>query len=186
MGDLNVAFFVFEDRMTEDNIFYIVSDEYISYLSKIENHVMKNKPEERTYHRKYVGILTEINGFRYFVPMSSPKDKDYENGKIKKNNLTTIYMRSKDKLYGTLRFNCMIPVPPSELTEYKINDEGDFSYKMLMLAEYSFCKDNREKIEKTAKNLYGKKCNSTEQEFPIGKIVIDFKKVEEACNDYNK
>ena len=147
---------------------------------------MKNKPDERTYHRKYVGILTEINGFKYFVPMSSPKAKDYENGKIRKNNLTTIYMRSKEKLYGTLRFNSMIPVPSSELTDYKINDEGDFNYKMLMLAEYNFCKDNREKIEKTAKNLYEKKCNATEAEFPVGKIVIDFKKVEEACNSFKK
>ena len=70
--------------MTEDNIFYIVSDEYVEYLLKIESHVMQNKPQERTYHRKYVGVLTEINGFKYFVPMSSPKDKDYANGKIKK------------------------------------------------------------------------------------------------------
>ena len=137
--------------MTEDNIFYIVSDEYVDYLLKIESHVMQNKPQERTYHRKYVGILTEINGFKYFVPMSSPKDKDYENGKIKKNNLTTIYLRSKEKLYGTLRFNSMIPVPESELSLYKINDEGDFSYKLLMLAEYNFCKENRDKIEKRQK-----------------------------------
>ena len=172
--------------MAEDNIFYIVSDDYIAYLSTIESHVMKNKPDERTYHRKYVGILTEINGFKYFAPMSSPKDKDYENGKIRKNNLTTIYMRSKDKLYGTLRFNCMIPVPASELSEYKINDEGDFSYKMLMLAEYNFCKDNREKIEKTAKNLYEKKKNLSEMDFPVAKIVIDFKRVEIACNDFKK
>ena len=70
--------------MTEDNIFYTVSDEYVDYLLKIESHVMQNKPQERTYHRKYVGILTEINGFKYFVPMSSPKDKDYENGKSKR------------------------------------------------------------------------------------------------------
>ncbi len=83
--------------------------------------------------------------------MSSPKDKDYENGKIKKNNLTTIYLRSKEKLYGTLRFNSMIPVPESELSLYKINDEGDFSYKLLMLAEYNFCKENRDKIEKRQK-----------------------------------
>ena len=67
--------------------------DYVEYLLKIDSHVMQNKPQERTYHRKYVGILTEINGFKYFVPMSSPKDKDYENGKIKKNNLTTIYLR---------------------------------------------------------------------------------------------
>ncbi len=49
-------------------------------------------------------------------------------------------MRSKEKLYGTLRFNCMIPVPGSELSEYKINDKGDFNYKTLMLAEYNFFK----------------------------------------------
>ena len=67
--------------------------------------------------------------------MSSPKEKDYKNGKIKKNNLTTIYMKNKEKLYGTLRFNSMIPVPESELTAYKINDEGDFSYKMLRMSQ---------------------------------------------------
>jgi len=139
--------------MAENSVFYIVSDEYIAYLLKIERHVMQNKPEERTYHRKYVGILT-------------------------------CYMKNKDKLYGTLRFNSMIPVPESELSEYKINDEGDFSYKMLMLAEYNFCKDNFEKIEKTAKNLYEKKCHSSDADFPIGKIVIDFKKVEKACIEY--
>ena len=61
--------------MTEDNIFYIVSDNYVEYLLKIDSHVMQNKPQERTYHRKYVGILTEINGFKYFVPMSSPKTR---------------------------------------------------------------------------------------------------------------
>ena len=171
--------------MVEDNVFYIVSDDYIEYLLKIESHVMQNKPQERTYHRKYVGILTEINGFKYFVPMSSPKDKDYVNGKIKKNNLTTIYLRNKEKLYGTLRFNSMIPVPESELSLYKINDEGDLSYKLLMLAEYNFCKTNREKIDKTAKNLYEKKCKLTEDDFPVGKIVIDFKKVEEACIKYH-
>ena len=80
----------------------------------------------------------------------------------------------------------MIPVPSSELIDYKINDEGDCSYKMLMLAEYNFCKANREKIEKTAMNLYEKKCNTTEAEFPVGKIVIDFTKVEEACNSFKK
>lgn len=55
-----------------------------------------------------------------------------------------------------------------------------------MLAEYSFCKENRDKIEKTAKNLYEKKCSSSEEEFPVGRIVIDFKKVEEVCRNYKK
>ena len=172
--------------MQKDNIFYTVSDKYIEYLSKFDNHVMSNKPQERTYHRKYVGILTVLNGYHYFVPMSSPKEKDYENGKIKKDNITTVYMKNKTKLYGTLRFNCMIPVPESELTDYSINDEGDFKYKMLMLAEYNFCKDNREKIEKTARNLYGKKQNENECDNPVLKIVVDFAKVEKVCDEYSK
>ncbi len=31
--------------MFDNNIFFTVSDEYISYLLKVENHVMQNKPE---------------------------------------------------------------------------------------------------------------------------------------------
>lgn len=34
---------------------------------------------------------------------------------------------------------------------------------MLMLAEYNFCKDNKNKIEKTAKNLYEKKLSMWER-----------------------
>lgn len=37
-----------------------------------------------------------------------------------------------------------------------------------------------------ARNLYEKKRSSSEEEFPVGKIVIDFKKVEEACRNYKK
>ena len=55
-----------------------------------------------------------------------------------------------------------------------------------MLAEYNFCKDNREKIEKTAKNLYEKKCNLEETDFPVAKVVIDFKKVEKFCASFRK
>ena len=46
--------------MLEDNIFYIVSDDYIEYLLKIETHVMRNKPKERTYHRKYVAVACRM------------------------------------------------------------------------------------------------------------------------------
>lgn len=166
-------------------MFYIVSDEYIDYLLKFDSHVLKNKKEERTYHRKYVGILTKVNGFDYFVPMSSPKEKDFQNGRIRKDSLTTIYMKHKEKLYGTLRFNCMIPVPQSQLTCYSINDEGDFSYKMLMLAEYNFCKTNNDKIHKTAQNLYKKKkSNQTENSLSMLKVTVDFSVLENACTKF--
>lgn len=90
-------------------MFYTISDRYIDYLSRENPHVMSNKPESRTYHRKYIGLITEFQGHTYFVPMSSPKDADYlANGEIKKDSLIKIYMRSDKVLYGTIRFNYMI------------------------------------------------------------------------------
>ncbi|MCR5081733.1 MAG: type III toxin-antitoxin system ToxN/AbiQ family toxin [Treponema sp.] len=105
--------------------FVIITDEYINYLRKTETNVMSNKAETRIYHRKYLGIIEELNGFKYFIPLSSPKPKDYaKNGKPKFDTLITVYMKDFNRLYGTLRFNNMIPVPESEIVAYDLNEEG--------------------------------------------------------------
>ena len=65
---------------------------------------MSNKEDTRTYHRKYLGILTELNGFRYFIPLSSPKQKDYnKQGKIKNDSEITIYIRNKERIENTAK-----------------------------------------------------------------------------------
>ena len=169
----------------ESNKLFLISDEYIEFLSKGNSHVMSNKPTERTYHRKYIGLLTKLGGFTYFVPMSSPKNKDFVPGtqNVRKDSLTTIYMKNKKNYFGSIRFNLMIPVPESEVTLYNINDEGDFKYKMLVLNELYFIRGAHEKIEKTAKNLYEKKLKqlkgSDENSNPLMTAVLDFKQLEE-------
>lgn len=40
-----IVVFLWSNYWDKDSIFFIVSDDYIDYLLKIENHVMKNKPE---------------------------------------------------------------------------------------------------------------------------------------------
>mgnify|MGYP003338948517 FL=1 len=73
--------------------FSIISDEYIDYLHKLEPKVMLNKEKiERTYHRKYLGLIQKINGHKYFIPLSSPKPKDYDvkTGNIHSDNLLTL------------------------------------------------------------------------------------------------
>ncbi len=64
--------------------FVAISDEYIKYLQNSEPHVMSNKIDERTYHRKYIGIIEELNGFKYFVPLSSPKKRTMKMEKLGK------------------------------------------------------------------------------------------------------
>ena len=166
-----------------------ITDEYIKHLQKAEPHVMSNKVNERTYHRKYVGIIQELNGFKYFVPLSSPKNKDYINGKIRKDSLTTIYIKDSKTLFGTLRFNNMIPVPESEIINFDLNDEGDLRYKLIVFNELYFIRQNRGKIEKTAYNLYkAKKNQANEPSFKqsILNVTLDFSKLEELCKKYKK
>lgn len=144
---------------------YSVSDKYIAYLRKYNPNVYSNKEDERTHTRKYVGVLLEMNEYHYFVPMSSPKETDYQvagNTKvIKKSIVPIIRMIEKNngikELKGTLRISHMIPVPGTELTKYDIENEKDEDYKALVNAEAIFIRKNAEKIKKNAELLYRQK-----------------------------
>lgn len=56
---------------------YSVTDAYIAYLRKRNPNVYSNKVDSRTHTRKYVGVVIEMAGYKYYIPMSSPKDTDY-------------------------------------------------------------------------------------------------------------
>ncbi len=170
--------------------FVAITDEYISYLQKSEPRVMSNKQNDRTYHRKYIGIIEKLGGFNYFIPLSSPKPRDYNsNGTIKKDSLTTIYIKDNKNLFAKLRFNNMIPVPESEIINFNLNDEGDLRYKLIVYNELYFLRQNGAKIEKTAKNLYNAKKNQTNEpdyKQAVLNVTVDFTKLEERCLAYKK
>lgn len=58
---IQAAFFYGEKKWKEHR-FVAITDEYVQYLQKAEPHVMSNKIDERTYHRKYVGIVEKLIG----------------------------------------------------------------------------------------------------------------------------
>lgn len=150
---------------------------------------MSNKAGIRTYHRKYIGILADLGGFKYFVPLSSPKDADYDSyGNIRHDSLIRMYMRSKKVLYGTIRFNYMIPVPTEELKEFTVNNEGDLRYKILMQNELQYIRANRQKIEQSAVRLYKMRKSYNKAKFGENKMmemVLDFAQLETACIAWN-
>ena len=57
---------------------YSVSDKYIEYLRKEEPNVYSNKMNARTHTRKYIGVVIQMNQYNYYIPMSSPKESDYQ------------------------------------------------------------------------------------------------------------
>ena len=57
---------------------YSVSDEYVEWLRKDYPNVYSNKIDSSTHTRKYLGVVLQIEQYKYYIPMSSPKESDYQ------------------------------------------------------------------------------------------------------------
>ena len=173
---------------------YSISDEYVEWLRKDYPNVYSNKIDSRTHTRKYLGVVLQIGQYKYYVPMSSPKDSDYqiagENKVIKKSIVPIIRIVVKNsngvkELKGTLRISHMIPVPASELQLYDMDNETDTTYKDLVQNEIIFIRKNREKIIDNATLLYKqKKANDTTAGYV--KSALDYQALEHLCDMYLK
>ncbi|MBR3732280.1 MAG: type III toxin-antitoxin system ToxN/AbiQ family toxin [Spirochaetales bacterium] len=51
--------------------FYEIDCDYINFLSAFAEHLFLNAKNTQKYSRKYVGIIFEINEFKYFASLSS-------------------------------------------------------------------------------------------------------------------
>ena len=178
---------------------YSISDKYIGFLRNDKRlyNVYDNKENERKHTRKYIGFVFEINEFKYFVPLSSPKDTDYiktGNKRYIRRNVPTIWriIDKKGLLIGTIRFCGMVPVPDSELELYNLHSEKDSAYKDLIINQMGFITKNQGAIIKNAKFLYQQKCN---EEVLLSKGIqspsylagaVDYKYAEQKCLEYNR
>ena len=172
---------------------YSVSDKYISYLRETHPNVYSNKIDNRTHTRKYIGVVITIGEFKYYIPMSSPKDSDYqiagEIKVIKKSIIPIIRIvvknsSGKKELKGTLRISHMIPVPESELELYDLENETDEAYKDLVQNEIIFIRKNQDKIMNNAMVLYKQKAENDASAGYV-KSALPYKEIEELCRAYN-
>ena len=170
-----------------------VSDRYIDYLRGHIAGVYSNKEGTRTHTRKYLGVVYTLNDYNYYIPLSSPKETDYEkkDGKkiIRKSRIPIMRIVVKndsgeDELKGTLRLSHMIPVPSSELELYDVDAELDSNYKDLVMKEIIFIRKNKDKIKKNAALLYKQKCENYNTGYI--KTVLDFKILEQKLEDFIK
>lgn len=171
-----------------------VSDKYIEYLQQIIPNVYSNKVESRVHTRKYIGIVLKIENYNYYVPMSSPKESDYQiagEGKVIKKSIIPIVRivvrnsKGIKELKGTLRISHMIPVPETELELYDVDSETDEIYKDLIKNEIIFIRKNRERILKNAQIMYRQK-NENDLTAGYVKSALDYKALEELCDKYVK
>lgn len=145
---------------------YKIKEEYVQYLKSFDNKVANNKKEKRPY----VGIVLEINEFKYFAPLTSPKDKH----KKMKNQLDFIKLDNGN--LGAINLNNMIPVSNAALIKYDINKEPSILYRELLKDQLRFINSNSKDIQDKAYKLYIK---VTEYNSFIKERCVNFKLLEE-------
>ncbi len=171
---------------------YSVSDEYISYLRKHFSNVYSNKENHRNHTRKYIGVVIEVNGFNYYIPLSSPKETDYQvagERKVIKKSIVPIYRiivknsNGEKELKGTLRISHMLPVPESELELYDLGNEKDRAYRDLVNDEIIFIRKHSDKIRANANVLYQQKLHNDDTAKYV-KAALEFRELEKLCQQY--
>lgn len=183
--------------MSEVSLHYI-SDEYIDYLSRIDNKVKNNKNETRPY----LVLRVAINDCEYYVPFSSPKFS--EDGKFKKPNIyKKLYKilkrdnQNKTEYLGSLLFANMITAPISEVIYIDLSEmfAVDEQYAVLLTKQIDIIKNDLDEIENTAKTVHKmyttikrKETNDpqtlTEPEKYILRCCCNFLDIEEACRQF--
>jgi len=160
--------------------FYDVDNDYISYLKTVEieargfTHVPDMEYDGR---QKFLcGVVLEVNGFKYYVPVTSYKQKQSEN------ILIVFEHHTYNKVKGSLRFNFMFPVSDKYITERIIRNEQNITRRMFLNDQLQFCIDNEQLILNQARRTY----NIVTKGLNEGLLdnACMFKLLEDACLKY--
>lgn len=162
---------------------YYVDKRYIDYLQKIEKasrgytHVPNMEYGNR--EQKFIcGVVLELRGFQYYVPVTSYSKKQPDN------ILIEVLSDRIKPVKGSLRFNYMFPAPKECITELIIANEPDSKRKNLLNKELKFILANEKKIMNKARQTYSKVANKVNDS--IIRNSCDFGLLEDACNNYMK
>ena len=118
---------------------------YLNYLRQFDSRVSYNDSGTRMF----VGILLEVNGQKYYAPLSSPKPK---HAKIS-SQAADIYKIDGGKL-GVINLNNMVPVPDAAIIAIDINQEPDEKYRVLLQNQMRQIRKDAARIKKKAQTLY--------------------------------
>lgn len=153
--------------------FYDIDESYIQFLKTIDKQVPNVKYDS---NNKFVcGVVLDINGVKYYAPISHKTDKQQTSLQIFDNGIPI----------STIRFSFMIPAFDDVLTVKNFKDIAKVNppYASLLQAEYSYCSSHIKDIEAKALAVYKIGCNKNHR---LNFTCCDFKKLEEKYMDYKK
>lgn len=161
--------------------FYDVDIDYIKYLKTVETtkRGFTRVPDiEYNNERKMVcGVVLEINGYKYYVPVSSYKKKQPNNLLIRLQDDTF------NQVKGSLRFNYMFPVDDLYISKRDFNKETP-RRKEFLRRQWVFCNSIATDIKEMAETTYNEVISATNSS--LVNASCDFKLLEAACKNYKK
>ena len=170
-----------EKELMEKLNFYTADFDYVKYLQESE---VENRGFSRVPYMEYpnegkqkflCGIVLQVNGIDYYVPVTSYKEQKADNFLI---------MADNGKVVSSLRFNYMFPIPKELVTIHVISKEPDLSYRALLAQELRFCIKNQAVIQRLAERTYKRVLLGKN----IGLVVnsCDFRLLEQKCHEFGK
>ena len=159
----------------EKLLFYEIDEKYIDFLSQFSEHLFHNAKVSQTYSRKYIGILFEINGIKYFAPLSSFKPKH------KRLSETVDFIKIGDM--AVINLNNMFPVPETAYSLKNPNTEQNLQYRTLLNNEIRIIKQKTEQIINNAKTVYDHKMTN-DGKSKLSQRCNNFKLLEEKYKEW--
>lgn len=158
-------------------LFYEIDSKYISFLAQYDQHLFQNAKITQNFSRKYIGILFEINGMKYFAPLSSFKEKH------KRLSETIDFIKIGDM--AVLNLNNIFPVPVGVYSLKDPSTEKNLQYKTLLNNEIRIIKQKTEQIINNAKAVYNHKMTN-DGKSKLSQRCLNFKLLEEKCKEWIK
>jgi len=163
--------------MSDNLKLYKINTNYINYLKKFQRHIWENKENHKT--RPYVGIVLEINNYKYYAPLSSPKSKHIS----MKERLDFIKINHKNELKCVINLNNIIPINDSDITLIDIDNEEE-QYSNLLKVEIQEIRKKQKTIIYNSKILYNKVTIHKKDNLKLVEICYDFLLLEQKMHEY--
>lgn len=159
--------------------FYDVDTDYVKYLKAAEKakrgFTCVPDVEYKNERKMVCGVVLEMNGYKYYVPVSS----------YKKKQLNNLLIRLEDDRFnqvkGSLRFNYMFPVDDCYIFRRNFNKEAP-GRKEFLRRQWVYCNSIAEDIKQMAEDTYNNVIAGTNP--ALVNASCDFKLLEDAAKNY--
>ena len=152
--------------------FYEIDPEYLKYLKQFDSSVPDYSYDK--HDKFFCGVVTKMNGFQYFAPISS----------FSRQQATNLLIKNSDgRNISSIRFCFMVPADDSVLKVKDFSLEKDQKYVGLLSTELTFCRQNERRIQETAKRVYHYGIDSKHPQY---RNCCKFTNLEQAATQYKE